>query len=625
MGRHVSEDRRRRVAAWPIIVVVAALVLAGLAVAYFVILDRSKKSAACSGSTVLPVVASPGAARAVNQAATAFNATTPVARSTCVTVTVDTVAGVTAEAALAGGWKGQKTQAPGLWVVDSAADLAALDASNSAMTAGHTNTDLATSPVVVAVKSGTSGAGVTWGSLASGAAGGFVLGIPGPESNRASSYALQSMIAASQSTSTITSATVTAAAPMMNRLAGAVPSQPATTQAGLTDLAAGSAGFSAVPVVESDLAAFNAAHPPGLTALYPTGATVGDEVVAAPLSAPWVTDAMSDAAAAFDAFLGDPQGIAIFTANDLRTTSPPPSATGVDLATPVTPLPDAPVAVRQAINAAWASALTTAPGTAVSTAAPPATIAPTTIPPTVATTTPPTSTATRPTTTPPKTAPAKPTPPKPTTKPTPKPTTTKPVPPGPVITLLLDTSGSMDTVEDGQQRITWMQNAVYGDLAQAPTNWFGAWSFSTEDGPAGYSQLVPTGALTDQVNGATRSAAITSAVKALTPGGDSWTYAAIQAAYTSAVNSAVAGRPNRLIVITDGPDTTPGLSRATLVANISALAAQNKNVALDVIGLSQDVSSDAMTEITKAGGGTYTPLNSLADLQPTLNSLSAPG
>ncbi len=618
MGRHVSDDRRRRVAAWPIIVVVSALVLAGLAVGYFVILDHSNKTAACTGSTVLPVVAAPGAAHAVDQAATAFNATTPVARSTCVTVTVDTLSGATAQTALAAGWKGQKTAGPGLWVVDSAADLAALDASNPAMTAGHSNSELASSPVVVAVKTGTSGDGVSWAALASGGAAGLVLAVPTPETNRASSYALQSMIAASQTTTTVTAATVTAAAPLFGRLAGAVPSPPVDTAAALTALANGAAGFTAVPVVESDLATFNAANPPGLTALYPTGPTAGDRVLAVPLTAPWVTDAMSDAAAAFDAFLSDPKGTAIFTANYLRTTSAPPKATGVDLAAPVTPLTDPTLTVRRTIDVAWAAALTTAGQT---TTAPVPTTAPTTAPPPTTPTTalkpvPPTPT---PKPTPPRTTPPGTTPP----RTTPKPTTTPPPPPGPVITLLLDTSGSMDTVEEGQQRITWMQNAVYGDLAQAPSNWFGAWSFSTQDGPSGYDQMVSTGALTDQVNGATRSAAITSAVKALTPGGDSWTYAAIQAAYTSAVNSAVAGRPNRVIVMTDGADTTPGLSRATLVANIQALAAQNKNVALDVIGLSGDVSADAMNDITKAGGGTYTQLSSLAQLQPTLNSLSA--
>ena len=45
----------------------------------------------------------------------------------------------------------------------------------------------------------------------------------------------------------------------------------------LTQLAAGNAGFTAVPVVESDLAAFTATTP-GLTAVSPTGGTVGDAV-----------------------------------------------------------------------------------------------------------------------------------------------------------------------------------------------------------------------------------------------------------------------------------------------------------------------------------------------------------
>lgn len=606
MGRHVSDDRRRRVAAWPIIVVVAALLLAGLAVGYSVILSSSQKSAACSGTTVLPVAASPGAARAVNQAATEFNATTPVARSTCVTVTVNTIAGASAEAALAAGWKGQRSPAPGLWVVDSASDVAALDASNSAMTAGHANSSLATSPVVLAVRSGTAGAPVSWKAMAAGPSAGLVLAIPPPDANRASSYALQSLIAASESKPIVDTAAVAGAAPLFDRLAAAVPSPPSSTTMALTELAHGSADFTVVPVVEAELAAFNRANPPGLTALYPAGSTAGDSVMAVPLAAPWVTDAMSEAAAAFDAFLSDPPGIAIFTSDDLRTASTPPKAPGVDLVTPVTQLADAPVAVRKALDAQWASALTKATAhTTVPTAAPPTTAAPLTM---TTTTTPPATTA-------------PPTPPR-TSASTTKPTTTKPPVPGPVITLLLDTSGSMNTVDAGRQRITWMQNAVYGTLARNPANWFGAWSFSTQDAPSGYSELVPTGALTDQVNGASRSAAITSAVKALTPGGDSWSYAAIQAAYATAVNSAVAGRANRVIVMTDGLDTTPALSRATVIANISALAAQNKNVSLDVIGLSGDVNPTAMTEIAQAGGGTFTALNTLTDLQRTLNGLS---
>ncbi len=373
MGRHASVDRRRRVAAWPIIVVVAVLVLAGLFVGYRVILHDSQQSAACSGSTVLPVVASPGAAPSVQDAAVAFDATTPVARSTCVTVTVDPVAGPAAGAALAAGWKGQRTPAPGLWVVDSAPDLAALDASNPAMTAGHGNSSLATSPVVLAVRVAPSGS-VSWKSVATGTAAGVVPALPAPDGNRATNYALQSIVAADGSTTTVSPQAVTASIPVFGRLAAQVPNPPATTAAALSELALGHAAYTAVPVVESDLAAYNTAHPPGLTAVYPTGPTAGDALMAVPLTANWVTAAMSDAAAAFDAFLGSAKGTAIFTANALRTGSPPPQVAGVDLSNPVTQLAGAAPPTRKLIDAAWATAVAAAGASPATTAKPTASL-----------------------------------------------------------------------------------------------------------------------------------------------------------------------------------------------------------------------------------------------------------
>jgi hypothetical protein len=384
MGRHASADRGRRVAAWPIIVVVAVLVLAGLTVGYFVILKSSQRSAACSGSTVLTVVAAPGAVTSVRDAAAAFDATTPVARSTCVSVTVDEMAGSVAGTALAGGWKNQKTPAPGLWVVDSAPDLAALDASNPAMTAGHGNSSLATSPVVLAVRVAPAAGSVSWKSVASGTATGVVPAVPTPESNRASTYALESIVAADKSTTTVDAAAVTASIPVFGRLAGAAPNPPATTAAALTELALGHAAYTAVPVVESDLAAYNTAHPPGLIAVYPAGPTAGDSVMAVPLTADWVTEAMSDAAAAFDAFLGNATGTAIFTAHDLRTGSAPPKVAGVDLSTPVTALAGAAAPTRKLIDSTWAKAATAA--AAAATTGKPAVPVPTSTLPPAATT-----------------------------------------------------------------------------------------------------------------------------------------------------------------------------------------------------------------------------------------------
>jgi hypothetical protein len=619
MGRHASADGRRRIAAWPIVLVVVVLLLVGVTVAYVVIVTPDNRTAACTGSTVLPVTVSPGSSRAVTHAAIAFNATHPIARSTCVSVSVSTLRGAAAAGALAAGWKNAAPPAPALWIVDSAADVAAVDADHPAMTAGHQNTALATSPVVVAVRAAPP-TSVSWKGLADGSVP-LVITMPDPAINRASSYALESMVSASADTpgEAVAAAAVTGSTNLLRRLAAAAPDPPTTTEAALTELSAGSGGFTAVPVVESELAAYNASHNPALTALYPSGPTAGDEMMAVPLTSTWVTDAMSDAAAAFDAFLSGAKGTAILTNDHLRTVGTPAKAAGIDTRTKVVSLPDATVTVRTDLESAWETALNRAPPTGNGPA-------PATDPTSPVTSSPVTSTpgsATPPSTTP-ITATANPTSlpkvlPRKITKVTP---TAAPAP-GPAVTFVLDTSGSMGTIQGNLQRIRWMQSAVNADIQRSPKDLFGLWSFSTQSGSNGYSKLVPVGALTEQLNGTPRATTLTAAVNGLTPGGDSWTYGTIQAAYSDAVSTAVAGRPNRVIVVTDSLDTTPNLTRVTLLSAMGSLAAQHKNVVLDIVGLSTDVNSVAMTEIAQAGGGSFRSVTDLSGLQSTLLGLTA--
>jgi len=632
MGRHSSQDRRRRPAAWLVVAAVVVVLVAGLTVAYLIVVNRDRNTAACSGSTVLPVTASPGAATAVNAAAAAFNSTAPVARSTCVSVSVTSIAGAAAATALAGGWTNQKVPAPGLWVVDSAADVASLDGTNSAMTAGHTNASLATSPVVLALRKPLPAGARNWQSVAEGTDG-LVVAIPDPAANRASGYALESVVAASARAGQaggIDAATVTGAAPTLLALARAVPTPPPTTQAALAELAAGTSRYSAVPVVESELAAFNAANSSGLTGLYPSGGTAGDDILAVPLTAPWVTAAMSDAAAAFDAFLGDRKGLAILAKRNLRSGVTAETSPGVDLTTKVTPLPDATDAVRSALNTQWAAARTAVPAnTATSTATATGTTMGTTTSGTetttttvasVTTTTPTTTTPTIATgTAPPSTAGVQP----PVAGTTSSRTSREP-PPQPAITLVLDASRSMSIVQRGQRRISATASAVTADVLQSPTAMFGLWTFSTDEATVGYLQRVPLGPLTDSVDAGTRATALTTTINGLTPGGDRWLYAAIQAAYTDAALSAVAGRTNRVVVLTDGGDSTPGLSRNLLKAQVAALAARTSSVTLNIIGLSSDVDTAALTEIAGAGGGSFIPVYDLADLQSTLLTLFTP-
>ena len=112
MGRHASQDSRRRLAAWPVIAVVAVLVVAALVVGYFFLLNKDRGTAACTGATVLPVTAAPGAAPSIADAAQQFSSTAPVARGTCVSVRVTTMAGAAAAQALSQNWKGQTPPRP---------------------------------------------------------------------------------------------------------------------------------------------------------------------------------------------------------------------------------------------------------------------------------------------------------------------------------------------------------------------------------------------------------------------------------------------------------------------------------------------------------------------------------
>jgi hypothetical protein len=273
MARHTSDGSRRGLAPWVIVTAIAVVVIADATTAYLLIVNGSddQASAGCTGQVVLPITTSAGPTAAIRSAADGFDATAPSARSTCVTTEVTEMAGDQAEQALASNWLTGPGPAPSLWVPTSAADLAALESTNSGMTAGRDPDPMAASPVVLAVRGQDAPAlsTLSWASLpsAAGPAGSAVLAaghklivaLPEPVANRATSYALQSVLATG--TTAVDPAAVTAATAQLDALAKAGPPiQPATTTDALTQLAGGHGGFTAVPVVESELAAFTAAN-----------------------------------------------------------------------------------------------------------------------------------------------------------------------------------------------------------------------------------------------------------------------------------------------------------------------------------------------------------------------------
>ena len=339
-SRHASRGGRRGIANWIIVTAVAVVLVVGAALAYILIVGGDDEAqGACTSQVQLPVVTAPGATPAITDAATAFNATAPVARSACVTAAVTALPDAQAQLALADDWQQAAGTPPAIWVPESEAALHTLEATDSAMTAGRDTSPIATSPVVIAVRdedaAAVQTAGLSWADLAAAtgpdgtvtlpSGGKLVIALPDPTSNRASSYALQSVLA-NKSGGTVDVTSVTSnAAELATIGAGGPTVQPSTTEQALNQLADRSGVFTAVPVVASDLAAFTATTS-GLTAITPSGTAVGDTVYAVPLSASWVTPTLDDAAALFLAYLRSPDGAAAFTEHGLQVAGPRSSA-----------------------------------------------------------------------------------------------------------------------------------------------------------------------------------------------------------------------------------------------------------------------------------------------------------
>ena len=633
MGRHDTGEGRRGIAPWLIVSAVVAVLAVAATVIFLVAVNRDSDAADCTSAAVLPVAASTDVGSAVTAAAKAFDATEPIARSACISTRVTVAAGAAIADGLIDGWRGGESPPPALWIADSTADVDRVDKTNAALTAGHSDKTLATSPVVLAVHTADAGAlaATAWKDLptvadgSSGAttrpAGGrFLLAVPDPASNPASEQALESIVAGASGTAPVTAAAVKGQNDQLQQLAGAQPTNPpATTAAALSKLADGTKDFSIVPVFESGLAGASGSGLNRLTAVYPKGVTAVLDVLSIPLTATWVSPAQTDAAAAFSSFLDGPDGRKILAGKGFRVNGEKPTsvAAKIDFTAAVTPLVAAPPIVSRALAAAFdadggastsagqpsdpTSAQTSArtgtdTGTATSSASGTGS---TTATRDTATTGTGTSTST-------------------TTSGTDS-TSTSPSPAGaPVVTFVLDDSAQMATDDAGQSRTEWLRAAVEAAMRSHPAADMGLWRVTTTTGSAGFVQEVTTGSLSGQVGGTTRTSALTTALDGFTSAGDCWLYGAIRAAYPDAATKAVAGRPNIVIVVTASADATPDLPRNEVVAAVAAAA--GSGVQLAMLGLSDEVNAEAMTEIAAAGNGSYQRVTGQG-LQDAIDSL----
>lgn len=390
MARHADDTRNRGVAGWLFATVIAVLALVAAITAYFIFLGSDSGSGTvdngCSGSTQIEVAAG-GSVAAITKAADAFNASKPEARGSCVIAHVTAQASTQVADGLINGWSGQANPEPAIWIPDNLADLGQVAAAAPSVIAGHTETPFASSPVVLAVRA-IDAAGfptsLRWSALPAATSGDagvqlsagrpLKVALGDPRRDPATGYALLSVLAGATTAPAepLSIATVTGAATELATLTR--QSAVSDSTAGLLDdLATGTLSFTAIPVLEATLAAFNSSASARLVAVYPQGPAGGDQLTAVGVTASWVDATELEGATAFVAYLSSPAGAAVLTQSGLRVAGAPAATAtnGINPASPVGALPAASgdVLVAMATAMGLPDPATAAPSTSSATAA----------------------------------------------------------------------------------------------------------------------------------------------------------------------------------------------------------------------------------------------------------------
>ncbi|MFM1726287.1 substrate-binding domain-containing protein [Rhodococcus sp. PAM 2766] len=166
-------------------------------------------------------------------------------------------------------------------------------------------------------------------------------------------------------------------------------------------------------------------------------------------------------------------------------------------------------------------------------------------------------------------------------------------------TILLDVSGSMGYTDGDGTRLSNTVDALSARIAALPASSdVGLWVYSRGlDGSKPYLVKVPTGPLSD----GDRKQRIETALRSLRPATATSTYASVIAAHASAVDGFVDGRPNSVLLVTDGPndDTSTGTQKLT-----QALTGAAHPVRIDVISIGENTDQDTLRSMADRTGGT---------------------
>lgn len=401
MARHRAPGEAattRRVASWPIAVLVSVLLVAiGWVGWAWLSSEVTKRDAAAAGNcpggtTTIQVAADPTIANTIGVETVRYMATRPVVNSSCARIKVTSINSAAALNALLHGWDESKLgPKPQAWIPDSSVWVNQLLGGRATM-AGDTTQSIASSPLVLAMPTDAAravssmgsvpwtqvpslvGAPNGWSQLGQAQWGQFSLALPDVAHNAASLLALASMVdpASPQGLVPVSAALLgtTRAKQVIGTSAGAQPNpSPTDTRDALIRLGGAdgvrAAPFTAVPTTEVELYERNL----GLDGVSRAAAVLDEVRVAGstavadfpflPLAGTWVSSDQTSVAQHFRDFLRTPAEQAQLSLAGLRAGTsgrhPNPSP-GMDWgAVSVSPAPTD-VASSQLLINAWTGA-----------------------------------------------------------------------------------------------------------------------------------------------------------------------------------------------------------------------------------------------------------------------------
>ncbi len=178
-------------------------------------------------------------------------------------------------------------------------------------------------------------------------------------------------------------------------------------------------------------------------------------------------------------------------------------------------------------------------------------------------------------------------------------------------TILLDVSGSMDTVEGGRSRLQNTTAALRQQFeAVTDSSELGLWVYSNAlDAQRPFREEVSTGPVSEALPSGTRRSQLSAALDALRPSTATSTYESVTATYIDAVENFAPGVPNSVILVTDGPNDDPSISSERFLSVLASSSKPDRPVSIDVVSIGTNSDIGTLQSMSDMTGGSVTTVN----------------